>query len=520
MKSQFIVVALLCGASPTLASKQQHQQALIVDTAPINVRESQSEYVQKQAAHSYARLLGNIQPNGAIQASPSSENPDYAYHWVRDAATVMSAVPVTNATQPLFWKWAAFETTLQRTQNPSSPHFTLGEPKFNLDGSAYTRDWGRPQNDGPATRVLALVRFAEMYLEQGGSLDQVRKYLYAPELPALSVIKADLEYVARVWDVQGVDLWEEVRGDHYHTQLVQAAALFVGARFANRMKDTSAAKFYTSKAHEVYRSIESNFWSDEKEYIQSSIRVQNGPAAKTSFLDMSVVLAAIYTRHAFSLAPPDWSDNSTMHSFDGPQVLLTALQLASKMKELYTINQNRGDLAPGIGRYTEDVYDGYTTTGLGNPWFLATLGYAELAFSLAQQFCRLGSISHSESANPLMDKALSWILDGGFMGQRLTSPITSGISQHLSCIENPQQFQHLIQNLTYAGEAYIARVRAHVPDHDGEIGSKVGSLSEQFHRDTGFMQGAVELTWSHASFLTMKAARDAALESCSRVCAK
>ncbi|KAJ3399418.1 Glucoamylase, intracellular sporulation-specific [Chytriomyces hyalinus] len=519
MKFQSAVVALLCGASPTLASKRQHQQALIADTTPINVLDSQSEYVQKQAAQSYTRLLANIHPNGAVQASPSSENPDYAYHWVRDAATVMSAVPVANATHALFWKWAAFETTLQHTQNPSSPHFTLGEPKFNLDGSAYTRDWGRPQNDGPATRVLALVRFAEMYLEQGGSLDKVRKYLYTPEMPALSVIKADLEYVARVWDVQGVELWEEVRGDHYHTRLVQAAALFIGARFANKMNDTGAASYYTSKAHEVYRSIESNFWSVEKEYIQSSIRVQNGPAAKTSFLDVSVVLAAIYTRHAFSLAPPALSD-STMHSFDGPQVLLTALQLASKMKELYTINQIRDDLAPGIGRYTEDVYDGYTTTGLGNPWFLATLGYAELAFSLAHQFCRLGSISRSASANPLMDKALSWILDGGFMGQSLSSPITPGISQHLSCIENSHEFQNLIQNLTFAGDAYIARVRAHVPDHDREVGNTVGSLSEQFHRDTGFMQGAVELTWSHASFLTMKAARDDAMESCSRVCGK
>jgi glucoamylase len=40
-----------------------------------------------------------------------------------------------------------------------------------------------------------------------------------------------------------------------------------------------------------------------------------------------------------------------------------------------------------------------------------------------------------------------------------------------------------------------------------------GSLSEQINRDSGYMQGAVNLTWSHASFLTAKMARDKALQA-------
>ena len=35
-----------------------------------------------------------------------------------------------------------------------------------------------------------------------------------------------------------------------------------------------------------------------------------------------------------------------------------------------------------------------------------------------------------------------------------------------------------------------------------------GSLSEQINRNTGHMQGAVNLTWSHASFLSAMAWRE------------
>ncbi|KAJ3246718.1 Glucoamylase, intracellular sporulation-specific [Chytriomyces hyalinus] len=470
-----------------------------------------ADFVNKQAINSLRLLLANTLPNGAIKASPSTSNPDYAYHWVRDAATVMNSVEVSQDTYKLFWTWAAFETKLQSTQNPSSPDFTIGEPKFNLDGSAFTRDWGRPQNDGPAIRVLTLVRFAQKYLEQGGSIDEVKRQLYRSEFPATSVIKQDLEYITRVWDKTSVELWEEVRGDHYHTRMVQAAALFAGARFARQMNDPGAADWYVKKGQEVYNSLTRSFWNSQ--YIPASINVVYGPSAKKSFLDSSVVLASLQVREAFALAQPNVG-GATIHAFDGPEVLLTALETAARFKQLYAINK-RDDLAPGIGRYTEDVYDGVTTNGAGNAWFLATLGYAELTYAVAGKWCSAGAVSSGPS--DLLDKAVSWIQQDGFMGRRPSST-TAGSSQ-LSCAKNADQFKSLIGKLTYAADKYIARVQTHVPQKDEGYGKGIGSMSEQFNRDSGFMQGAVELTWSHASFLTMNRARKAALDACSRVCA-
>lgn len=52
---------------------------------------------------------------------------------------------------------------LQTVSNPSGTLSTggLGEPKFNVDKTAFTGSWGRPQRDGPALRATALISFGE-----------------------------------------------------------------------------------------------------------------------------------------------------------------------------------------------------------------------------------------------------------------------------------------------------------------------------------------------------------------------
>lgn len=50
---------------------------------------------------------------------------------------------------------------LQTVSNPSGDLSSggLAEPKFNVDLSAFTGSWGRPQRDGPALRAIALIDF-------------------------------------------------------------------------------------------------------------------------------------------------------------------------------------------------------------------------------------------------------------------------------------------------------------------------------------------------------------------------
>ena len=48
---------------------------------------------------------------------------------------------------------------LQTVSNPSGGLSTggLGEPKFNVDETAFTGAWGRPQRDGPALRYSTYI---------------------------------------------------------------------------------------------------------------------------------------------------------------------------------------------------------------------------------------------------------------------------------------------------------------------------------------------------------------------------
>lgn len=66
--------------------------------------------------------------------------------------------------------------------------------------------------DGPALRATVLMAFAREYIKRNGiqGLEFVESVLYAGHLPAHTIIKADMEYVANNWYLPGFDIWEEV----------------------------------------------------------------------------------------------------------------------------------------------------------------------------------------------------------------------------------------------------------------------------------------------------------------------
>lgn len=64
--------------------------------------------------------------------------------------------------QTIIEEYINAQADLQTVSNPSgdlSNGAGLGEPKFNVDLSAFTGAWGRPQRDGPALRAIALIDF-------------------------------------------------------------------------------------------------------------------------------------------------------------------------------------------------------------------------------------------------------------------------------------------------------------------------------------------------------------------------
>ena len=86
------------------------------------------------------------------------------------------------------------QAKLQGVGNPSgglSDGAGLGEPKFMVDLTEFTGDWGRPQRDGPPLRAIALIRYAK-WLVANGYKDTANELVWP-------VIQNDLAYAAQYW---------------------------------------------------------------------------------------------------------------------------------------------------------------------------------------------------------------------------------------------------------------------------------------------------------------------------------
>ncbi|MGE3974569.1 MAG: glycoside hydrolase family 15 protein [Bdellovibrionales bacterium] len=397
--------------------------------------------LQKPRALSY--LLQNISPAdtalGVVVASPSKSEPDYYYHWVRDAALVMASVQdrlekTSESRERQFYEKKLFDFAAFSRRNQLARTLSgFGEPKFFVDGRGFDGPWGRPQNDGPALRALTLIRFAKHLLKDPLNRKYVVEHLYDSKLPTQSAIKADLEYVSHHWRAPSFDLWEEVFGEHFYTHMVQRASLVEGAKLAEMLKDPEAARFYRTEAIKLEAKLKS-YWNGR--YIGAT---RTPSENKPSNLDLAVVLGVLHG---------DTQDG--FYSVNSPQVRASVQHLEEAFYNLYRVNRN-GQIGIAIGRYPEDTYDGVQTNSLGNPWFLGNHALAEYYYKLAKD--------SSKKISPL--QRAEWM---------------------------------------QKGDEFLARSFSHMNQSNG-------SFSEQFHRTSGYMQGARDLTWSYASFLTATEAR-------------
>lgn len=423
----------------------------------------------------FANISRSDAAPGSVVAAPSRENPNYYFHWIRDASLTMETLATLYQNTDDATLKARLKTTLMQfvdfsRQNQLTPTLTgLGEPKFNVNGSAFNDKWGRPQNDGPALRAIALIRFARQLLAEN-QVDYVRARLYDGKAPTQTVIKADLEYVSHQWQAPSYDIWEEVKGDHFFTRFVQRRALIEGASLARQLGDPGAATWYQSQADSI-RDDMGRFWDGGRGYIDATLDRVDGLASKVSDLDSAVILGVLEGEMGDGFL--DITDDRVMSTFQ---------RLINTFAGLYPIN--RGHRFPGvaIGRYPEDVYGGSDFSG-GNPWVLITDGFGEAFYRMAEEFGAAGKIAMGPGAMA----ALAPLVPG--MTMRPGETIGSG----------DPRFKTLIDAMKREGDQYLLCVRAHEnPD---------GALYEQIQRQSGFMVSAPDLTWSYVSLLRAAFAR-------------
>lgn len=485
----WVFVVGLLGASTLTSFSAQAEQAGGVLNGNTTGNNELLTWARSQVSKARGMLVVQQLDNGAIIASPSTRDPDYYYHWTRDAALVMTAqltdllasTPRGSA-EPLLGrigKYLSFSEQTQESPNRSGGTegwYNLGEPKFYVDGRGFDGDWGRPQSDGPALRAILILKVLEQ-----AEIDQEFSQLISrlgmrPTMD--TVLRRDLEYVAMRWRESSFDLWEEVRGAHFYNRLVQYRALAKGQAYFRTAEGRSLSTAYGDGARAIAQTLERH-WSPERGYLLTTLDRDGGVDYKAANLDAAIVLAALHAA-------------DSKDAFFGPsddKVLATATKLADTFAALYPINRNTRDpsgqeMLPGIGRYPEDRYDGVGFSG-GHPWFITTLALAELNYRVASE----------------LEKSSKWILNEKHLAffARHAPRSMAALSKGATVSGQSAIAKKLASELRAHGDQYLARVRYHT--------ARDGAMSEQFNRYDGFMRGARDLTWSYAALLTAVAAR-------------
>ncbi|KAG5341533.1 hypothetical protein C0989_009894 [Termitomyces sp. Mn162] len=296
----------------------------LVTTRVFGQSSTADAYFASETPIAKAKLLANIGSDGSdahgakpgiVIASPSTSDPDYLYTWTRDSALVFQSLidqfthGQDTTLRPSIENYIAAQTILQQVSNPSGNVSTggLGEPKFNIDLTAFTGSWGRPQRGALTSEMTFSGPF---------------------------------------------DLWEEVSSSSFFTTAVQHRALRQGATLATALGQTSSADTYTAEADNALCFLQS-YWNPSGYMTANTGGGRSGKDANT-------VLTSIHTFDAAA------GCDATTFQPCSDRALSNLLSYIQSF-DIYAINNGiPSNQGRATGRYSEDVYYGgnpwYLTT--------------------------------------------------------------------------------------------------------------------------------------------------------------
>jgi glucoamylase len=348
------------------------------------------------------------------------------------------------------------QAILQTVSNPSGALLPsglgLGEPKYKVDGTKFSGNWGRPQRDGPALRAIAIMTYSNHLIQQGDQ-ERVKDVIWP-------VIANDLAYTGQYWNQTGFDLWEEVSGTSFFTTLNQYRSLVEGGRLASALGLSCPA---CEQAPNILCFLQT-YWNGA--YLVANT---NTNIARTG-IDANTMLASI------SVFDPAASCDSPTYQPCHPQSLASFKVFVDTFRNptLYPINAGLPNTSGvALGRYAEDTY--YN----GNPWYLITLGAAEFLYDAVAQWSAAKSITIDDVSLPFFQDLYPNAKVGVYKQCKKTSP-----------------FRQILTAATKYADSFVSVAQKYTPE--------TGALAEQFLKTApGTPTSARDLTWSYAAFMTM-----------------
>lgn len=326
------------------------------------------------------KISENVDKTNTFIASPSNNDPNYVYHWTRDAALVMEAVvdyyKKTNNLKcfQIIVKYVNCEYELQQLRTIAG----LGEPKYNVDRTAFNDPWGRPQNDGPALRGTVLLKILPLLKDNYKSM--------ADKL-VISMIKNDADYVLEHVEKHSFDLWEESNGYHFYTRVVQCKFLkmlflYFYEHPCSYFDDDEL--LCIKLRFETLKELISHHYDN---YSVISSFGFNGKEARR--YDASILLALCHINF-----DTDIIDRNVYYLFDN-----NLLDLLGYFSEKYKNSENNM-----IGRYIGDSYFD------GHAWTLCTLGMTQYLLHRRHKYNNFENdenIAHSEDKKNILNNILN-----------------------------------------------------------------------------------------------------------------
>lgn len=369
--------------------------------------------------HSAMVVKSHIDKRGAVIASTDTtmlnySRDAYAYCWPRDASYALwPLIRLGYAQEPRrFFEFA------RRGLHQSG--YLMH--KYQADGALGSSWHPYVHGDDAAPPIqedetaLTLFMFAQFYQAQAD--DRLLSEFYE------SFIKRMADFMAGYVDDRtglprpSYDLWEEQFITSTYTTAVVHAALQAAAELAERVSDSDCAVRWRAAADDIRRHARKHLFNGERGHFFKGITIDGDTVHGDPTIDMSSFFGA----YMFGLFSPDSEEIQRSYQ---------------TIRETF---MSDGTLA--LPRYENDNYHRSEDSGLGNPWFIASLWIAQYA--------------HDSGDTGFSNAILGWVRDNADHSMMLAEQINTKTGEPLS-----------VSPLVWSHAEYMATLldRIERPDH-------------------------------------------------------